>query len=105
MAKGQPDELEPVYLTLDDALQLYRLIVGCSPSQASDQLRNCDGLESALARPATYLRYESADLSLQAAVLAHGIAEGQPFIDGNKRHGARSDVDLSGDQRFPRECV
>jgi hypothetical protein len=33
-----------------------------------------------------YLRnahYEQADLALQAAVLAHGIAETQPFIDAN----------------------
>ena len=29
--------------------------------------------------------YQDADLALQAAVLAHGIAEGQQFIDGNKR--------------------
>lgn len=42
-------------------------------------------MESALARPITYALYEDADLALQAAVLAHGIAEGQPFIDGNKR--------------------
>jgi len=32
-----------------------------------------------------HAHYEAADLPLQAAVLAHGIAEGQPFIDGNKR--------------------
>lgn len=32
-----------------------------------------------------YAQLHGADLALQAAVLAHGIAEGQPFIDGNKR--------------------
>jgi death-on-curing family protein len=32
-----------------------------------------------------HARYENADLALQAAVVAHGIAEGQTFIDGNKR--------------------
>lgn len=42
-------------------------------------------MEGALARPATYAHYQNADLALQAAVLAHGIAEGQFFIDGNKR--------------------
>jgi death-on-curing protein len=42
-------------------------------------------LESALARPETYAHYQDADLALQAAVLAHGIAEGQQFIDANKR--------------------
>jgi death-on-curing protein len=35
--------------------------------------------------PKTYAHYQDADLALQAAVLAHGIAEGQQFIDGNKR--------------------
>ena len=29
--------------------------------------------------------YLITDLALQAAVLAHGIAETQPFVDGNKR--------------------
>jgi len=43
------------------------------------------GLESALGRPRAYAHYEEADLALQAAVLAHGIAESQTFIDGNKR--------------------
>lgn len=38
-----------------------------------------------LARPETYVHYEDADLVWQATVLAHGIAEGQQFIDGNKR--------------------
>jgi len=42
-------------------------------------------LEAALARPASYALYEHADLSLQAAALAHGVAEGQFFIEGNKR--------------------
>ncbi len=78
-------EIEPVYLTLDDILELYGLIIGSTAIAAADHLRNRDGLESALARPATYAHYENADLALQVAVLAHGIAEGQLFIDGNKR--------------------
>ena len=43
------------------------------------------GLESALGRPRNYAHYQEADLALQAAALAHGIAESQAFIDGNKR--------------------
>ena len=85
MAEDQPGEIEPVYLTLDDVLGLHGLIIGATVDEAADQLRNRDGLESTLARPAAYAHYESADLALQAAVLAHGIAEGQQFIDGNKR--------------------
>jgi prophage maintenance system killer protein len=42
-------------------------------------------LESALGRPRAHAHYDGVDLALQAAVLAHGLAEGQFFIDGNKR--------------------
>lgn len=73
------------YLELDDALELYAAIIGGTAAQAEHHLRNRSGLESALARPETYAHYEDADLALQAAVLAHGIAESQCFIDGNKR--------------------
>lgn len=85
MVEGQPGEFEPVYLTLMDVLELYALIIDATATEAADQLRNRAGLESALARPETYAHYQDADLALQAAVLAHGIAEGQQFIDGNKR--------------------
>lgn len=38
-----------------------------------------------MVRPANYRHYRDADVSLQAAALAHGIAERQVFVDGNKR--------------------
>jgi death on curing protein len=82
---NEPGEIEPVYLTLADVLDLHALIIDATAAQAADQLRNRAGLASALARPETYAHYQDADLALQAAVLAHGIAEGQYFIDGNKR--------------------
>jgi death-on-curing family protein len=85
MAEERPAGIGPVYLTLGDVLELYALIIGATDVEAGDQLRNRDGLEGALARPETYAHYQDADLALQAAVLAHGIAEGQHFIDGNKR--------------------
>ena len=85
MVEDQLGDLEPVYLTLEDVLGLHGLIIGATSTEAGDQLRNRYGLESALARPETYAHYKDADLALQAAVLAHGIAEGQQFIDGNKR--------------------
>ena len=85
MAEGEAGEIEPVYLTLADVLELHGLIIGASAAEAADQLRNRAGLESAIARPETYSHYQDADLPLQAAVLAHGIAESQCFIDGNKR--------------------
>ena len=43
------------------------------------------GLQAALGRPQTYAHYQRADIALQAVVLAHGIGEGQHFLEGNKR--------------------
>ncbi len=74
-----------LYLEIEDALIIYAGIFNCNLQEAADQLRNRSGLESALARPRTYAYYHGADIALQAAVLVHGIAEGQPFIEGNKR--------------------
>ncbi len=79
---GEP---EPVYLDLADALELYAAIISGTPAQAADQLRDRGGLESALGRPRNYALYQDADLALQAAALAHGIAESQTFLDANKR--------------------
>lgn len=76
---------EPLYLEFADALELYAAIIGGTPAQAADQLRDQGALEGALARPRSYADYEDSDLALQAAVLAHGIAESQAFIDANKR--------------------
>ncbi len=76
---------ELVYLTVEQVITLYAGLFDCTERQAADQLRSREGLESALARPQFYAHYESADVSMQAAVLAEGIAETQPFIEGNKR--------------------
>jgi death-on-curing protein len=70
---------------MEDALDCYAGALGCTRQQATNQLRNAAGLNSVLARPQNYALYQDADLALQAAVLAHGIAEGQHFIEGNKR--------------------
>lgn len=76
---------EPIWLELDDVLVIFAAIVGRAPEQVIDQLRNRSGLLSALERPATHAHCEGANLATQAAVLAHGIAEGQAFLDGSKR--------------------
>jgi len=73
------------YLEVEDALVLYGALFDCTPAEARDQLRTYGGLESALTRPVQFAFYQDADLALQTAVLAHEIAEGQCFIDGNKR--------------------
>ena len=79
------DDLELIHLTLDDALELYGAIIDDTTEQAVALLRSRSALEGALARPASYAHYQNADLALQATVLAHGIAESQGFLDGNKR--------------------
>jgi death-on-curing protein len=76
---------EAVYLGVDDVLELYAGIFQGTVEEAADQLRSRSGLEGALARPLWHAHYSGADLAMQAAVLAHGIAETQPFVDGNKR--------------------
>lgn len=76
-----------LYLELEDVLVLYRDLFHLDEQGARDRLRNADGLHSALQRPRTYTHYMGADIATQAAALAHGIAEGQPFLEGNKRIG------------------
>jgi death on curing protein len=79
------EDLPLLYLEAEDVLGLYAEIFGLSMEEAGDRLRNEEGLRSALNRPRTYAHYQGADIALQAAVLAHGIAEGQYFLEGNKR--------------------
>jgi death on curing protein len=80
-----PVESDTVYLDLADALELYAADLHATTQQAADQLRDRTGLESALARPRNHALYDDADLAMQAAALAHGIAECQAFVDANKR--------------------
>lgn len=54
---------EPICLELADALQLYAAIIGGTPAQAADQLRDQGALEGALGRPRSYANYEDADLT------------------------------------------
>ena len=50
-------------------------------------LRDAGLLESAVLKPQMAEYYQEADLVRQAAVLAIGISQNQPFVDGNKRTG------------------
>ena len=50
-------------------------------------LRDPGLLESAVLRPQMAAHYEDADMARQAALLAVGISQNQPLIDGNKRTG------------------
>ena len=79
------DRPELLYLELEDVLGLYAEVFGLDDQEARDRLRNEDGLRGPISRPVSYAHYENADVSTQAAVLVHGIAEGQHFLEGNKR--------------------
>jgi death-on-curing protein len=74
-----------IYLTEQTIIGLHAAIFGCTVEQARHRLRSEPSLEGAVNRPHWYAGYGDADIALEAAVLAHGIAETQPFIDGNKR--------------------
>ena len=79
------NKLAFLYLDADDVVALYADIFNCTVDEAGDQLRSPSGLEGAVARPRAHAAYAGADVAMQAAVLAHGIAESQVFVDGNKR--------------------
>lgn len=66
----------------------------CSEVTAHDLLRSRDGLEGAIGRLQAHIDYSDADLATLAAVLAHGIAEGQHFLDGNKRTAFAATIGL-----------
>lgn len=83
MSPEPPAEL--INLELADVLGLHADIFDLDERGAEDRLRNEEGLRSALNRPRTYAHYGGADIASQAAALAHGITEGQHFLEGNKR--------------------
>ena len=76
-----------LFLELDDVIGLHADLFGLDDQGARDRLRDPDGLRSALNRAKTFAHSMNADIATQGAALAHGIAEGQPFLEGNKRTG------------------
>ena len=76
------------YLTIEDVFEAFAAAVNTDLRQASLALKSRDSLEAAIMRPLQWAHYQSADIALQAAVLAHGISETQNFLDGNKRTAA-----------------
>lgn len=72
-------------LSADHIIEVHATIFAISHEAARDRVHDAEGLEAAAIRPANYRHYRGADVALQAAALAHAIAERQVFIDGNKR--------------------
>jgi death on curing protein len=67
------------FLSLEDALQIA--------SRADFYLKDAGLLESALARPKTFLFGEDTypELELKAAALIQAVFKNHPMVDGNKR--------------------
>jgi death-on-curing protein len=74
------------YLSVADVMALHvEMMEGMG--ERPSPLRDEGLLESAVMRPQMAAHYEDADLIRQAALLAVGIAQNQPYVDGNKRTG------------------
>jgi death on curing protein len=64
----------------------------CEQETGSQQLRDFNLLDSAVARPQNYVAYTEGepDLHMAAAHLLFGIVSNHPFVDGNKRVGLKA---------------
>jgi death on curing protein len=72
------------YLIAADVIALHAEMMR-RMGHAPAPLRDAGLLESAVLRPQTAAYYEDAGIVRQAALLGAGIAQNQPFLDGNKR--------------------
>jgi death-on-curing protein len=72
------------YLTVAEVVELHDRIMERTGARP-EALRDEGLLESALMRAQTAAYYEEADLVTQAVLMAVGISQNQPFVDGNKR--------------------
>jgi death-on-curing protein len=75
---------EIVYLDVAEVIGIHVQFMERTGAR-SQGIRSQNELESALARPQMAAYYERADLIRQATLIAVGISQNQPFVDGNKR--------------------
>jgi death-on-curing protein len=83
------------YLSVADVIALHNRVLERMDSGFAP-LRDEGLLESAVMKPQTAAYYEGADLIRQVALLAIGISQNQPFVDGNKRTAFLSLVEFLG---------
>jgi death-on-curing protein len=76
--------MEVKYLTASQVIALHQRVMH-RMGWNSAPLRSEDLLESAIQRAQAAAFYGGADLVEQACLLAIGISQNQPFLDGNKR--------------------
>jgi hypothetical protein len=89
---------DALYLDVDDVVRLHARIFAIDVAAARDRLRDAGILESALARPINHATYEGADMAMQAAILAHGIAQSQSFLDWQQAYGPHCHDHVLGPQ-------
>jgi len=73
-----------IYLTVPEVIEIHAQTMESMETNPAP-LRSEDLLQSAVMRPQSVAYYGGADLVEQAANLATGISQNQPFLDGNKR--------------------
>ena len=73
-----------IYLTVPEVIEIHAQMMESMDTNPAP-LRSEDLLQSAVMRPQAVAYYGGADLVEQAANLAIGISQNQPFLDGNKR--------------------
>ena len=73
-----------IYLTVPEVIEIHAQTMESMDTYPAP-LRSEDLLHSAVMRPQSVAYYGGADLVEQAANLATGISQNQPFLDGNKR--------------------
>lgn len=73
-----------IYLTVPEIIALHQRVME-QMEWAPAPLRSEDLLHSAVMRAQAAAYYDGAGLAMQATVLAIGISQNQPFLDGNKR--------------------
>jgi death-on-curing protein len=81
------------YLTVEQVMALHKRVLEAMGWNAAP-LRSENLLASAIQRAQAAAYYGGADLVEQACVLAVGISQNQPFLDGNKRTATHSLVVL-----------
>lgn len=89
-----------IYIEVAEAIELHREVIDRTGA-IYQGIRSPNDLESALARPQMAAYDEGEDLIRQATLLAVGISQNQPFVDGNKRAGfavAVTCLDVNGYQ-------
>ncbi|MGC4192086.1 MAG: Fic family protein [Thermomicrobiales bacterium] len=72
------------YLTVPEVIAIHQQAMRAM-GWAAAPLRSEDLLFSAVMRAQAAAHYGGADFAMQASVLAIGISQNQPFLDGNKR--------------------